>query len=491
MRLTFLSAAVALVSLAPAAHASGPATEHPAVLIHAEFLAKAPPPPRPVAVCVLDSGITPNAELPASTVIESSALDGGSGDDVGNPGAPYPASLFPHGTHVAQVIAGRTTGVWPWARIINVRVFDRGDGGGYRQYADGLDRCIVSSTSRSARSVVANLSIVSSVGSEADRRFLELQVSYARFNGLSVIASTGNAGVIEFPADQPGVIPVGASDTGATNCSFSAVGSFVLAALGCNVRSADAHGAPEALVGTSFAAPAITAVLAAVRAYRPDLTLEQAEEALYRASAPRVSGGPRILDAEALFASLGLASMLKSPRNERPPQIGGTPGAPAGTLTCYPGRWWAARGASVSWLLDGRRVAEGPTLAWVPSRVGVLSCRERAWNLSGLSDAVSSALLLTSTTRSQSVESTRPRPVPRPRTVRHLAVRGRYLVVSARAGAGLILELRLANRRVRGRGPTLRIRRTHGVKTATLRAYDPSRRRYSAPIVLRLPPLRR
>jgi hypothetical protein len=60
--------------------------------------------------------------------------------------------------------------------------------------------------------------------------------------------------------------------------------------------------------GTSLAAPQVSAVLAAVRAYQPSLTRQQAEDTL-RATAVPGAGGTLRIDAAAVFRAAGLGAM--------------------------------------------------------------------------------------------------------------------------------------------------------------------------------------
>ena len=115
--------AAACLALPATAQADEPATPTPmAQAIHAGFLLDAPAPPAPVAVCVIDSGVTLNPDTQGAVIDRKTAFDDaqGVGDDVGDvPG------YLPHGTMVASVIAAPkngwgTVGIWPQAKIVSV-----------------------------------------------------------------------------------------------------------------------------------------------------------------------------------------------------------------------------------------------------------------------------------------------------------------------------------------------------------------------------------
>ena len=91
---------------------------------NAEFLAYAPPPPKPAAVCLIDSGVDLNPDT-APLIAERISLDGGSGDDV------LPSK---HGTQMAMVMGAPANGwgmvgIWPYLKIVSVRATPAGQEG--------------------------------------------------------------------------------------------------------------------------------------------------------------------------------------------------------------------------------------------------------------------------------------------------------------------------------------------------------------------------
>lgn len=105
-------------------------------------------------------------------------------------------------------------------------------------------------------------------------------------SGVSVVAAAGNGGcannAIRFPASMSSTIAVGAVDgndlvgTNATGGPLSVGSEMDVVAMGCGVVTADVHGNAWQLATdecyTSFAAPQVAGVVAAMRAIHKDLT---------------------------------------------------------------------------------------------------------------------------------------------------------------------------------------------------------------------------
>jgi subtilisin family serine protease len=235
-------------------------------------------------------------------VIERHSVFGGTTDDVGGSG------LAKHGTLVAGVIASQadgrdSVGIWPQARVISVRVFS-GSGGGTTAAAviAGLEKC----RERGARVVNLSLSGLDQATAEElveleDRMFLLRSTRQ-----LNIVAGVGNnAGSVGYPARFASVLGVGAATTSGALCPFSNRGSGLdVSAPGCDVQLSWAGGGLGAGSGTSYATPIVSAVLAAIRAYRSDLSAEAAEQAVITSS----PGGR--LDAAATFRAVGLNSLV-------------------------------------------------------------------------------------------------------------------------------------------------------------------------------------
>ncbi|MEA2270153.1 MAG: hypothetical protein QOC64_2763, partial [Solirubrobacteraceae bacterium] len=318
-----LAAALAAFALPAATAEAADPTPVQAVDANAEFLAWAPPPATPVKVCVVDTGVDLTTDV-AGRVVRRYSMYGGTLDDVGGGGIPK------HGTWVAGVIAsgrddGGSVGIWPQAQIVSVRVFpDANSGSSVPAYVLALETC------RLEGATVANLSL-SGLGQAtgADLAQLENKIVDLRTNWrINVVAAAGNSngGAVGYPAAFPSVLAVGASDTAAAFCDLSARGPEIdLSTLGCGVELSLPGGQRAVGRGTSYAAPVVSSVLAALRAYKPSLTVAEAERLLLDTATP--GGAGRRLDAAAAFRAAGLTSYVTS---SDPLAVQAAPAAPTG-----------------------------------------------------------------------------------------------------------------------------------------------------------------
>jgi hypothetical protein len=244
--------------------------------VHAEALLTAPPPPNPVTICVVDTGVTPTPDL---DITARYAFDGGTLDDVtAKPGEPG------HGTTVAHFAAAAVNGwggagIFPHARIASVRVFPEEGGAAWQDYIKAFDRC--------ERLDPATRVIVMSLGSQSieprEAEELDDKITRARDNdNTNVVVAAGNTGgTPDFPGRFPSALTVAAAQPSGDLCPSSARGPDVdLSAPGCGIVQAGWDGSHFVLDGTSFATPIVAGALAAIRAYRPTLTALEAEQVL-------------------------------------------------------------------------------------------------------------------------------------------------------------------------------------------------------------------
>jgi serine protease len=208
-----------------------------------------------------------------------------------------------HGTHVAGTIAQRTnnrvgvTGLAYGARILPLRVLDsRGIGDSL-----GIARALRYAARR--RVDVANISVELEVPANAAQvPELTSATRYAQRRGLVIVSSSGNSGArqVNFPAAAPGVISVGAitirgcqanySNTGtgldivapggggdatraetpaeAAACRPGESGPPIVQQTFRRERAIRNFGLPRDYVGTSFAAPHVSAAAALIIATR-------------------------------------------------------------------------------------------------------------------------------------------------------------------------------------------------------------------------------
>ena len=155
-------------------------------------------------------------------------------------------------------------------------------------------------------------------GDELDE--LENRILGLTARGINVVAGAGNnGGAIGYPARFESVLSVGAGDVTGALCDFSNRGEGLdLFALGCDVEISWPHGGLGSARGTSYSTPTASAVLAALRAYKPSLDAGTAERLLVDSSRRGR------LDAEAAFRAAGLAAMFTVDRS-----AGATGGVPA------------------------------------------------------------------------------------------------------------------------------------------------------------------
>jgi subtilisin family serine protease len=142
-----------------------------------------------------------------------------------------------------------------------------------------------------------------SAGSSTDSPDLASAVRQAQAAGVLIVAAAGNLGAqqdrdpTQYPAAYPGVIAVAAVGADRAVAPYSEHGAYIgLAAPGgtsdsplLGIGPAD-NGTLAAGMGTSFAAPYVTAAAALVWSRYPGLTAAQVRQRLY-ATADRVAAG--------------------------------------------------------------------------------------------------------------------------------------------------------------------------------------------------------
>ena len=225
-----------------------------------------------VTVAVVDTGVDSNHPDLAGQVLPGADFITGAEGTVTDPNG--------HGTHVAGIIAAAAgngegiAGVAPGARILPIRVLGANGSGYLSDAANG----IVYAADHGAD--VINLSISSTTSIDA----MTNAIAYARSRGVVVVAAAGNTRAngspVSYPAADPGVLAVAATDSAGRFAPYSNAGDYVdVAAPGSAVLSTF-PGGYRTMSGTSMAAPHVAGLAALVRAADRALTPDQVERVI-------------------------------------------------------------------------------------------------------------------------------------------------------------------------------------------------------------------
>lgn len=229
---------------------------------NAGFLDRMPAPGSVAEVCLVDSGVDLVPEL-AGRVVARYAVD-----------VSRTADTQQHGTLVAQVLAGvgyLRFGIWPHARIISVKADARPDGSfGSDDLETAIRTCLQHPDVR-----VINMSL--GLPHVDVSNGVRGAVAAAVANDVNVVMAAGNrpSDPVNTLAQLPDVISVGGIDDNGRTCG-SVAAATTIRALACAVQTHPAgHNGVAYVDGTSFAAPQVSAALAALRSYQPGLNASQ------------------------------------------------------------------------------------------------------------------------------------------------------------------------------------------------------------------------
>lgn len=287
-----------------------------------------------VTVAVIDTGVAPHPQLRDLTA----------GSDLVSPENPDSLrDCDAHGTVVAGIIASADRGIAPNARILSIRQTSAAlshldDVDRTRGSLASLAQAISEAVDRGAR--VINVSVVACLIPERarhlDTRVLDAALDHAERRGAVVVAAAGNRSTqcqdssVVYPAHSPTVISVGALGDPHDLADYSLSGGInLLAAPGTVAAGLDPRGlgwiqavgvpdssgfvsAPQELIGTSFAAPVVSGIIALLLERHPEYS-----PALVRAHLFSVAQPPH----GAVTAQAVLSAHLpaESPRREIPP----------------------------------------------------------------------------------------------------------------------------------------------------------------------------
>ena len=217
-----------------------------------------------------------------------------------------------HGTAVAGVAAAAANdgvgiaGMCWHCDILPVKVLNAAGSGARSNIAAG----IIWATKHGAD--VINMSLAGPSPSNV----IAAAVAYARNHGVVVVAAAGNEGSSRrfYPAADPGVISVGATNSADHMYSWSNRGSWVkLSAPGCAMTGKPGP-AWTWWCGTSFATPVVAGIAALIKSLEPGMSRAAIERTLL-SSTVKVRGvtNGRIDAARALRTALNLAAASASP----------------------------------------------------------------------------------------------------------------------------------------------------------------------------------
>lgn len=309
--------------------ASPPVVSAQAQAANAAFLAYAPPPVTPGAMCLVDTGVTRTPDT-GPGLSYATSLDTGTSNDTDPAG---------HGTLMATLAAGQghgLRGIWPAIHIVSIRAASTPAPGQppsyqYINYVEALRKCLAH---QGLGIKTVNLSLSSTIPPTADQAQAFAQIlNELVTRGVAIIAAAGNtAGRVQYPAAEPGVLSVGAGTPSGGMCSFSATEGVGIFAPGCELDFADplsdVYEPTEFAQGTSDASAVTAASLTALMSYDQQLTVAQAENLLVTTAH---SGH---LDVAGAFEAAGLGGVVAAGNAAIPPETTASappPGAGPGT----------------------------------------------------------------------------------------------------------------------------------------------------------------
>ncbi|GAA3760239.1 type VII secretion-associated serine protease mycosin [Plantactinospora mayteni] len=240
-----------------------------------------------VTVAVIDSGVDKTHAQMKGRVLP--------GRDFLSPGLDGSRDCVRHGTGVASIIAAapragtRFHGLAPQVKILPIRVSEKkviegeenGDSVNVETFAESIRWAVDNGAD------VINLSVVY----YQDNAALKGAVEYALEKNVVIVAAAGNLykekNPRPYPTSYDGVIGVGSVGENGLVSEFSQRGDYVdLVAPGGSVVVAAPERGHVLDNGTSFATPFVTATVALIRQYWPDLNARQVAQRLIATTDP-------------------------------------------------------------------------------------------------------------------------------------------------------------------------------------------------------------
>jgi subtilisin len=266
-------------------------------------------------IAVIDTGVSAHDEL-------GSRLQSADGFDFVDEGTPPDDSFGSdgHGTPVAVLAAGTTSGVAPEAQVLPVRVCDS-DGTCYTSDVL-LGVCHSLATSERRREGMGNLVVNLSLGGETPIESIRAAMEFALQNGTLIAAAGGNqreqGSPRHYPAayDMNGVLAAAALEASTLDelegdwkpASFGTRGNYLdIAAPGVDLTSGNSSGGySTGYSGTSFATGLTSGALAVWRQAHPEMSPADVEAGL--------KGAARPLDYPENEVGVGMLDLSSEPR---------------------------------------------------------------------------------------------------------------------------------------------------------------------------------
>jgi subtilisin family serine protease len=228
-----------------------------------------------VVVAVLDTGVDAGHPDLRGAILPGYDLVNGDADATDDNG---------HGTSAAGIIAARANnrvgvaGVCWLCSILPIKVLDADGSGDTSQVAAGV-----------VRAADAGARVISmSLGGVAQDQTLDDAIAYATGKGAIIVAAAGNnsSSVPFYPAANPSVISVAATDQSDHLYSWSDFGAWVkISAPGCNAAPAPS-GKYVIFCGTSSAAPVVSGLVALELSERPGASRDEIVNTIEQTATP-------------------------------------------------------------------------------------------------------------------------------------------------------------------------------------------------------------
>jgi len=370
--------------------------------------------PTPPAIAVVDSGIQAKRtdfKNGANVLTQVGMVNTGTPNTAGDG--------YGHGTFVAGIADGGAkgyAGTLPGAPLVSIDVLDDQGMGLTSDVIAACDWIVKHKAQYNIR--VANFSLESSAAASVFWDPLDAAVERLWFDGVTVVAASGNygvdgkpSGVFYAPANDPFVITVGADDIGNTigahddvaapwsaygytydgfaKPEISAPGRYLIGPVPANSTLATTR--PDSVVapgyiqlsGTSFAAPILSGAAAYLLALHPNWSPDQVKGALMLSakavpSAAPISVGVGLVDLDA-------AGKFGTPKNSSPPNpnlaldkfVHSVAGSPIPVFDTA--AWQAAALKNPNWDAPTWNAAAWGSAAWGSAAWGSAAWGSAAW----------------------------------------------------------------------------------------------------------------